>query len=283
MSSQSSKSTRTEREDQRKAAAAQARQEQRAKERRRAILGGGAVMVVLAALVVAIVFGVRTNNAKPATNGDQVLPSAVTAADGAATIESAVTKVTNTTGIEGVVAYDTTGYPGKGTSPASALPHTHVSGPVTYSLTPPVGGDHNGVWMNAGVYTEPVPSVRAVHDLEHGAVWITYRPNLSATQVKELQDFVGKQSLIDESGNANRFIVMSPWASNDLPAPIVISSWGYQLPLTDPNDARLQQFVDKFRHSQTYTPEFGSPVDGVPVNIGGRAAIYGGKFANPVS
>ena len=189
------------------------------------------------------------------------------------------------TGISGVVAYDTAGWPTNSAgNTASALPHNHVNGPVVYSVVPPVGGDHNGTWMNAGVYTKPIPSERAVHNLEHGAVWITYRPNLPASQVKALQDFVGKQSLIDEGAyGKNRYMDLSPWTDNTLPSPIVISAWGYQLYVTSATDPRLQQFVNKFRHNQTYTPEFGAAVDGTPVSVGGRAAMYGDTLANPAN
>jgi Protein of unknown function (DUF3105) len=124
-----------------------------------------------------------------------------------------------------------------------------------------------------------------VHNLEHGAVWITYRPSLPASEVKTLTDFVGRQSLIDEptaaAGQANRFIDLSPWADDKLPSPIVISSWGYQLQVTSPTDPRLQKFVDTFRHSKTYTPEYGAAVDGVPIQTGGRAAEFGGVKPNP--
>jgi hypothetical protein len=158
---------------------------------------------------------------------------------------------------------------------------------VVYAVIPPVGGPHAPIWMNAGVYTVPVPSERAVHDLEHGAVWITYDPTLSAADVATLTAFVARQSLIPESGTgqpagqSNRYVVMSPWASSTLPSPIVISAWGYQLRVTSPTDARLQQFVDTFRASATYSPEQGSPVDGVPIGTGGRAASNGGTVANP--
>jgi hypothetical protein len=140
--------------------------------------------------------------------------------------------------------------------------------------------------MNAGVYTKPVPSERAVHDMEHGAVWITYNPSLPKPQVDALVRFVAKQSLIPESdqtspGQANRFIDLSPWSDNSLPSPIVISSWGYQLRVSSPTDPRLQQFVNTFRHNPKYSPEYGSEVDGIPVETGGRAAGYGGKNANP--
>jgi len=39
---------------------------------------------------------------------------------------------------------------------------------------PPMGGTHNQVWQNCGVYETPLRSDLAVHSLEHGAVWITY-------------------------------------------------------------------------------------------------------------
>ena len=287
----SSKTNRNDKANQRRAAIEQIRKEQQAQERRRAILGAAAVGVIVIALVVAIIIGTRPKHAGVAKAGPQIVPAAATTAYGATTTEQPIRKVTNTTGVPGVIAYDTTGWPQNSKLPNGiAIQHNHVGGPVQYSVTPPVGGDHNPTWMNAGVYTAPVPSERAVHDLEHGAVWITYRPNLPQSQIQALEAFVGKQSLIDESGNnANRYIIMSPWSDNSLPAPIVISAWGYQLYATSPTDARLQQFVDTFRHSQKYTPEYGSPVDGVPINSGtganqlggGQPALYGSKYANP--
>lgn len=277
----SSKANRNDKATERRAAIEAIRREQQAKERRRTLAGAAGLLVIVVGLAVAVILGTRGHHA--ASSGPQVLPASVTT--GPTTVEKPATKVPNTTGINGVVAYDTAGWPTTSTGDtAHALPHNHVTGPVVYSVLPPVGGDHNGVWMNAGVYTKPIPSERAVHNLEHGAIWITYRPNLPASQVKALQDFVGKQSLIDEGAyGKNRYMDLSPWSTNSLPSPIVISAWGYQLDVTSPTDPRLQQFVDKFRHNQTYTPEFGAAVDGAPVPVGGRAAMYGDTLANPAS
>jgi hypothetical protein len=92
--------------------------------------------------------------------------------------------------------------------------------------------------------------------------------------VAALRAFVLRQDMLPEhtetATTSSRYIVMSPWASNSLPTPIVISSWGHQLRVNSPADARLQRFVDTFRSSQRYTPEFGEQVDGVPAAIGGR-------------
>lgn len=47
-----------------------------------------------------------------------------------------------------------------------------------------------------------------------------------------------------------------------LPAPIVVSAWGFQPRLTSSADPRLQQFVSKFRVSAQYTPEYGAECTG---------------------
>jgi hypothetical protein len=261
-------------------------------EKRRKLIGRiivvAVVVVVAAGITVLVVSVTHQGKASATSSTGQILPAASTAATGAATTEAAVTRVKNTSGIAGVLAWDTTGWPGDGSDHKGALEHDHVTGPVTYAVLPPVGGPHNPVWMNAGVYTKPVPTERAVHNLEHGAVWITYDPDLSKADVTKLTSFVTKQTLIPEaasevgfSGESNRYVDLTPWASNSLPSPIVISSWGYQLRVTSPTDPRLQQFVDTFRNKQKYSPEFGGPVDGVPVQSGGRAALDGGTKPNP--
>jgi hypothetical protein len=255
---------------------------QRAKERRRLMIVAGAVgaVIVVIAVVAIVLTSGGSSTASPLNVSAQIIPATPV---GPTTVQQPPTRVPNTTGIPGVMAWDTKGYPASGTADAGTLEHQHVTGPVTYAVVPPVGGPHNAVWMNAGVYTKPVPSERAVHNLEHGAVWITYRPNLPATEVAKLVTFVGSQSLIPESeqaspGQANRYMDLSPWATNSLPAPIVISSWGYQLRVQSPTDPRLQRFVDTFRYNKTYTPEFpGAPVDGQPVSTSGRPAGYGSK------
>jgi hypothetical protein len=238
----------------------------RAKERARkrrirlAWLGGGGVAVIA---VVAVILAVTlSGGGTSSTSGTtaEVIPPGVT---GPATTMPAAATVPNSSGISGVVAYDTTGWPTSShNGPASqALQHDHVTGPVTYSVTPPVGGDHNAVWMNCGVYSKPVPNERAVHNLEHGAIWITYSPSLPQSEVSQLRSFFARQTVLNPNGaGASRYIDLTPYAG--LPSPIVVSAWGFQLHLTSPTDPRLQQFVDKFRVSPQYSPEYGAPCTG---------------------
>ena len=51
-----------------------------------------------------------------------------------------------------------------------------VKGLVEYDREPPTNGDHAPIWQNCGLYEKPVQNRYAVHSLDHGVVWITYRP-----------------------------------------------------------------------------------------------------------
>ena len=229
----------------------QMRAEQRRGDRRRIFIISGAAVVAIGVIVGIVVAVLPSSSSK----SPEVTPPGVT---GAAQTQAAAATVPNTSGITGVVAYDTTGWPSSShNGPAGqALSHDHVPGPVTYSVTPPVGGQHNATWMNCGVYSKPVPNERAVHNLEHGAVWITYQPSLPQSEINALRAFVQQQTVISPAGSpASRYMDLTPYPG--LPSPIVITSWGFQLRLTSPSDPRLQQFVNKFRASQTYTPEYG--------------------------
>lgn len=244
-----------------RARAQQMRAEQRARERRRRIAwyaGGAVVAVIVAGGIIVVSRQSPGTGSSSSSAAREVIPPGV--GGGTPDVQPPALVVANTTGIPGVVAYDTTGWPATShNGPAArALPHNHVNGSIRYSVTPPVGGDHNGVWMNCGVYNQPVPAERAVHDLEHGAIWMTYQPSLPHTEVQALRAFEARQSIVPNTGS--RYIDLTPFPG--LPAPIVVSSWGFQLRLTSPADPRLQKFVNMFRVSQPYTPEYGAPCTG---------------------
>src|SRR3954464_246514 len=67
----------------------------------------------------------------------------------------------------------------------SITARNHKEGPLTYKLNPPVGGDHNEAWQNCmgDIYDAPIANEHAVHSLEHGAVWITYKMGLPAGEI----------------------------------------------------------------------------------------------------
>jgi hypothetical protein len=117
--------------------------------------------------------------------------------------------------------------------------HDHVEGKVRYDRRPPAGGAHNAIWLNCGVYDYPVRNENAVHSLEHGAVWITYRPSLPPPEVARLRRLV-KSSY----RGTDRYLILSPY--HGLPAPVVASAWGAQLRLERVDDPRLGAFMAHF-------------------------------------
>lgn len=125
----------------------------------------------------------------------------------------------------------------------------HSNDPVTYEQTPPTGGIHNPVWQNCGVYTQPLQNEYAVHSLEHGAVWITYQPDLPQEQVDQLRELVSSRS----------YALLSPYP--DLSAPVVASAWGVQVKLDGASDPRLPRFIAQYMQGPQ-TPEPGAACSG---------------------
>jgi hypothetical protein len=129
------------------------------------------------------------------------------------------------------------------------LARDHVGTPVTYPQTPPVGGNHNEVWVNCGIYPEALQNENAVHSLEHGAVWVTYQPTLPAAQLEKLKTLA----------KANPFMLLSPYEG--IKTPVVASAWGKQLSLPGADDPRLEVFLRTYLQGPQ-TPEPGAPCTG---------------------
>ena len=118
---------------------------------------------------------------------------------------------------------------------------------------PPTGGSHNPNWQNCGIYDSPIDDGLAVHSLEHGAVWLTYHPELAPEKIADLRDLVAGQS----------YTLMSPYP--DLAAEVVMSAWSRQLVIESFPDERVADFIAQYREQG---PEPGAPcTDGIGVPI----------------
>jgi hypothetical protein len=132
----------------------------------------------------------------------------------------------------------------------------HVEHEIEAGDLPPVGGSHNPAWQNCGIYDEPVSVENAVHSLEHGAMWIAYRPELPAEEVETLRDLARGED----------FVLMSPYPG--LRSPIVLTAWETQLELESADDERIPEFIERYQQGPT-TPELGATCqDGVGTPIG---------------
>lgn len=110
---------------------------------------------------------------------------------------------------------------------------------------PPAGGMHSARWQNCGIYDQPIESKHAVHSLEHGAVWLTYHPDLAEAQVAKLRGLV----------RGNSFVLMSPFP--DQASPIVLTAWGLQLQVENADDGRIPNFIKMYQLGPQ-TPERGA-------------------------
>ena len=143
--------------------------------------------------------------------------------------------------IEGVVSFEVTD-------------RSHVMGNVEYPQTPPVGGAHHPQWLacNGEVYDAPVANENAVHALEHGAVWITYREDVSKEDIESLAKKVGE------------YTFMSPYPAQ--PGPIMLSAWGLQLTVERADDTRIDTFLNTYRQGKQ-TPEPGATCTVLPTSL----------------
>ncbi|WP_217211705.1 DUF3105 domain-containing protein [Streptomyces sp. AC550_RSS872] len=197
------------------------RRAERARERRNRILTIAASTVVVAGLVVGGVVLIRSQSD-----------------DGAEAVDSKTTGKF-VTGEDGVRTWE-----GK-------LGRTHVAKSVKYPSEPPVGGDHNQVWMNCNgdVYTKELKNEHAVHSLEHGAVWVTYTSKASKSDIEKLTAKV-KQT---------PYTLMSP--DEKQKDPIMLTAWGHQRTVTGADDPNVAKFFETYVQGKQ-TPEPGAACTG---------------------
>ncbi len=182
-----------------KAKAAALRAEHQRAERRRTMLMVGASVAGLLVVIGGVAWGVSRGASR-----DSGSPSASSSAP--------------TSWIQGLVTYPN-------------LTRGHVTSTVTYAQAPPAGGDHSAVWQNTGIYNAAVVNENAVHTLEHGGFWITYRPGLPADQIAAIKRAV--------TGRA--YALVSPFPGQR--SPVAATAWGVQLTLSTATDPKLAQFI----------------------------------------
>lgn len=114
---------------------------------------------------------------------------------------------------------------------------SHVEGTVDYEQSPPAGGPHNQYWLNCGEYSQPQQNEYAVHSLEHGAIWVTYDPELV-----QGEDLATLRSYMPSS-----YYILSPYEGMD--SPVALSGWNSQLKVDSVDDERIPQFFEEYWRS----------------------------------
>lgn len=100
-----------------------------------------------------------------------------------------------------------------------------------YNSNPPTSGPHWKQPAKWGVYDTPLVDEQAVHNLEHGGIWISYKG--IDTDTKSRLEAIAKAN--DGS------VIMSPRDDND--AKIVLTAWTRMLSLQDYDEAKILDFI----------------------------------------
>jgi hypothetical protein len=124
--------------------------------------------------------------------------------------------------------------------------NNHISSADTphksYNSNPPTSGPHTAADADWGIYQEEISDEVAVHNLEHGGIWITYQ-NKDDKELKNKLESLAKQYQTK--------ILLSPRIKND--SPIALVAWGRLLKLQNFDEIKIQKFIKQYKNKG---PEF---------------------------
>jgi hypothetical protein len=104
---------------------------------------------------------------------------------------------------------------------------------LAYSSNPPTSGPHWAGVAGPGIKDKPVADELVLHSMEHGAVVVWYRSDLSQEDVDKI-----KEAFNSASGKK----IMLPRASLDVP--VALTSWGYLLKLEIIDGGVIKEFIE---------------------------------------
>jgi hypothetical protein len=137
-----------------------------------------------------------------------------------------------------------------------ALPRTphyltmNPSPPPSWNSFPPTSGRHFYQPLIFGIYTEPVPEIRAVHNLEHGAVILQYGNKVSAADVAKITTWYRKDA------NA---VLVAPLPK--LGKKVALTAWTRWAECTGFNEKAANAFRTAFRYQapEKFPPSYLNP------------------------
>lgn len=108
-----------------------------------------------------------------------------------------------------------------------------------YNSTPPASGPHWPSPAQWGAYDTPVPDERAVHNLEHGGIVISYN-QIDPADLQKLKDLRARQPR-DRFGSVK--IVIRPY--DRIPAgTIAVAAWTFLDTMQGFDEQRIRAFID---------------------------------------
>lgn len=96
-----------------------------------------------------------------------------------------------------------------------------------------------------------IPDEQWIHNIEHGGVVITYKPDLPANDIEELRVIATNLTMREDQNSKKGFkVVLTPRAANK--SAVQLSSWGYNLSLDMVDSTKIQKF---YRDRPNTAPE----------------------------
>ncbi|MEK7541335.1 MAG: DUF3105 domain-containing protein [Patescibacteria group bacterium] len=136
------------------------------------------------------------------------------------------------------------------TYPDQGQEHVPLDRAFSYNSNPPSSGPHYASPANWGVYDYEARDKLFIHNLEHGGVWISYKPSVDARVVEHLK------SIVQEFGGSK--LVMAPRLAND--SDIAVAAWTRLLKINlvdgDITEEQLNQIRAFYRAYKNKGPEF---------------------------
>lgn len=130
------------------------------------------------------------------------------------------------------------------THPILGRNHIADGSTASYNSNPPTSGDHYANPASVRFYDQELPDEQLVHNLEHGHIWIAYKPGLPEAVIKTLRKLSG--------GN----VVATPRSKND--TDIAAAAWGRLDKFNLDNGAfdpqRIKDFVSRYQNQGPENP-----------------------------
>jgi hypothetical protein len=171
---------------------AQRRAEDEAKKRRLYMLGGGTLVAVLAIVGVVALLGLVGGEASASDARADLRAAGCTVK-----VVEAVSNLSNHADFQ---------------DPEARSPK--------WNTDPPTSGPHYGQTLQYGSYTEPIDIARALHNLEHGAVYILFGNKVRDATVVQLQDFYADHAtgtILAPYARLGNQIALGAWVVPGLP------------------------------------------------------------------
>ncbi len=138
---------------------------------------------------------------------------------------------------------------GNGGNPGITIPdqgreHMALGTAFNYNSNPPTSGPHFAAPEEWGVYDKEIHDQILIHNLEHGGIWISYKPEIDGALKGQIE------AIAKEFG---RKVIMTPRSAND--ADIALAAWARldKFSAGEFSEDRVRDFIKAYRNKG---PEF---------------------------